>query len=99
MKLSKKVHYDAMIAAVRVDDPGKLADTIAAHLLGRGASKSRNLLNHLAGRAPQPHRRHPRSRRLTSSRSIAASGLRVKKQMEKAQKDTLFNEKMKAIQK
>src|SRR6188472_3936582 len=32
VKLSNNLHYDAMIAAVRVDDPGKLADTIAAHL-------------------------------------------------------------------
>src|SRR5919106_925974 len=33
VKLSNNLHYDAMIAAVRVDDPGRLADTIAAHLL------------------------------------------------------------------
>src|SRR5205809_3923515 len=33
VKLSNNLHYDAMIAAVRVDDPGKLADTISAHLL------------------------------------------------------------------
>src|SRR5918996_1326220 len=33
VKLSNNLQYDAMIAAVRVDDPGKLADTIAAHLL------------------------------------------------------------------
>ena len=30
VKLSNNLHYDAMIAAVRVDDPGKLADTISA---------------------------------------------------------------------
>jgi len=35
--------YDAMIAAVRVDDPGKLADTIAAHLLV-GVDEKQNLL-------------------------------------------------------
>ncbi len=33
VKLSNNLHYDAMIAAVRVDDPGKLADTIASHLV------------------------------------------------------------------
>src|SRR5438477_554064 len=33
VKLSNNLHYDAMIAAVRVDDPGKLADTISAHLV------------------------------------------------------------------
>src|SRR5437763_6215841 len=36
VKLSNNLHYDAMIAAVRVDDPGKLAGTIAARLrIGR----------------------------------------------------------------
>ena len=33
VKLSNNLQYDAMIAAVRVDDPSKLADTIAAHLM------------------------------------------------------------------
>jgi len=33
VKLSPNLHYDAMVAAVRVEDPGRLADTIAAHLL------------------------------------------------------------------
>ena len=62
VKLSNNLHYDAMIAAVRVDDPGKLADTIAAHLLV-GVDEKQNLLEIISpGRAPQPHRRHPRSR-------------------------------------
>src|SRR4026208_1287100 len=36
VKLSNNLQYDAMIAAVRVDDPGKPADTPAAPLLGGG---------------------------------------------------------------
>jgi ATP-dependent Lon protease len=43
VKLSNNLHYDAMIAAVRVDDPGKLADTIAAHLLV-GVDEKQHLL-------------------------------------------------------
>ena len=43
VKLSNNLHYDAMIAAVRVDDPGKLADTIAAHLVV-GVDEKQNLL-------------------------------------------------------
>src|SRR5262245_34602191 len=43
VKLSNNLHYDAMIAAVRVDDPGKLADTISAHLLV-GVDEKQNLL-------------------------------------------------------
>ena len=62
VKLSNNLHYDAMIAAVRVDDPGKLADTIAAHLLV-GVDEKQNLLEIISpDRAPEPHRRHPRSR-------------------------------------
>src|SRR5256885_8351964 len=33
VKLSNNLHYDAMLAAVRVEDPGKLADTISSHLV------------------------------------------------------------------
>ena len=32
VKLSQSLNYDTMIAAVRVDDPNKLADTVAANL-------------------------------------------------------------------
>ncbi len=51
-----------MIAAVRVDDPGKLADTIAAHLLRRRRREAEPARDHLAARTPQPHRRHARNR-------------------------------------
>src|SRR5204862_155196 len=43
VKLSNNLHYDAMIAPVRVDDPGKLADTTAAHLVV-GVDEKQNLL-------------------------------------------------------
>ena len=33
VKLSNNLHYDAMLAAVRVEDPGKLADTIGSYLV------------------------------------------------------------------
>jgi ATP-dependent Lon protease len=33
VKMSNHLHYDAMLAAVRVQDPGKLADTVASHLV------------------------------------------------------------------
>jgi ATP-dependent Lon protease len=81
VKLSNNLQYDAMIAAVRVDDPGKLADTIAAHLLV-GVDEKQNLLEIISP-----------VERLNRIQS------RVKKQMEKAQKEYYLNEKMKAIQK
>src|SRR6059036_225686 len=87
-----------MIAAVRVDDPGKLADTIAAHLLV-GVDEKQNLLeiisplerlNRIAGILEIEVDKLQVNRRIQS---------RVKKQMEKAQKEYYLNEKMKAIQK
>ncbi len=98
VKLSNNLHYDAMIAAVRVDDPGKLADTIAAHLLV-GVDEKQNLLeivsplerlNRIASILESEVDKLQVDRRIQS---------RVKKQMEKAQKEYYLNEKMKAIQK
>ena len=98
VKLSNNLHYDAMIAAVRVDDAGKLADTIAAHL-AVGVEEKQNLLEIV-----------PPLGRLTRIATLLEAEVdklqvdrriqsRVKKQMEKAQKEYYLNEKMKAIQK
>jgi ATP-dependent Lon protease len=98
VKLSNNLHYDAMLAAVRVEDPGKLADTIASHLVV-GVEEKQNLLEIFS---PQE--------RLTRIHAILEAEVeklqvdkriqgRVKKQMERAQKEYYLNEKMKAIQK
>ncbi len=98
VKLSNTLQYDAMVAAVRVDDPSKLSDTIAAHLV-IGVEEKQNLLEIIS-----PHERLLRIASLLENevdklqvdRRIQS---RVKKQMEKAQKEYYLNEKMKAIQK
>ena len=98
VKLSNNLHYDAMLAAVRVEDPGKLADTIASHLVV-GVEEKQNLLEIFAP-----------LERLTRIHGILEAEVeklqvdkriqgRVKKQMERAQKEYYLNEKMKAIQK
>ncbi len=98
VKLSNNLHYDAMIAAVRVEDPGKLADTIASHL-AVAVDEKQNLLeiisplerlNRISGILEAEVDKLQVDRRIQS---------RVKKQMEKAQKEYYLNEKMKAIQK
>ena len=98
IKLSNNLNYDAMVSAIRVDDAGKLADTIAAHLLV-GVDEKQNLLeiispierlNRIAGILEIEVDKLQVDRRIQS---------RVKKQMEKAQKEYYLNEKMKAIQK
>src|ERR1700716_2287916 len=98
VKLSNNQHDDAMVAAVRVEDPGRLADTISGHLLV-GVDEKQNLLEIIS-----PIERLTRIGgileievdKLQVDRRIQS---RVKKQMEKAQKEYYLNEKMKGIQK
>jgi ATP-dependent Lon protease len=98
VKLSNNLHYDAMLAAVRVEDPGKLADTIASHLV-LPVEEKQNLLEIFS---PQE-----RLQRISGVLETEVEKLqvdkriqgRVKKQMERAQKEYYLNEKMKAIQK
>ena len=98
VKLSNNLHYDAMLAAVRVEDPGRLADTISSHLVVP-AEEKQNLLEIFS-----PQERLIRISgileaevdKLNVDRRIQG---RVKKQMERAQKEYYLNEKMKAIQK
>ena len=92
VKLSNNLHYDAMIAAVRVDDASKLGDTIAAHLVV-GVEEKQNLLEIIS---PLERLLEIEVDKLQVDRRIQS---RVKKQMEKAQKEYYLNEKMKAIQK
>jgi ATP-dependent Lon protease len=98
VKLSNNLHYDAMLAAVRVEDPGKLGDTISSHLVLPVEDKQ-NLLEVFS---PQE-----RLQKLHGILEAEVDKLqvdkriqgRVKKQMERAQKEYYLNEKMKAIQK
>ncbi len=98
VKLSNNMHYDTMVAAVRVDDPDKLADTISANLV-LSVDDKQNLLEIISPL--------DRLNRIISLLETEVDKLqvdrrvqsRVKKQMEKAQKEYYLNEKMKAIQK
>ena len=98
VKLSNNLHYDAMLAAVRVEDPGKLADTISSHLL-LPVEEKQNLLEIFSAQE--------RLQRILTILEAEVDKLqvdkriqgRVKKQMERAQKEYYLNEKMKAIQK
>jgi ATP-dependent Lon protease len=98
VKLSQNVNYETMIAAVRVDDPGKLADTIGANLQ-LTIEEKQELLEIF-----DPVDRLTRIadlldieiEKLNVDRAIQG---RVKRQMEKAQKEYYLNEKIKAIQK
>src|SRR5208282_1498950 len=98
VKLSQSLNYDTMIAAVRVEDPGKLSDAIAANLQIPVEEKQELLeifepaerLNRIADIL------EVEIEKLNVDRSI---NTRVKRQMERAQKEYYLNEKLKAIQK
>ncbi len=98
VKLSQNVNYDSMVAAVRGDDPGKLADTVGANLQ-LSIEERQELLEIF-----DPIDRLTRVaemldieiEKLNVDRTIQG---RVKRQMEKAQKEYYLNEKIKAIQK
>jgi ATP-dependent Lon protease len=98
VKLSQSLNYDTMIAAVRVEDAGKLSDAIAANLQIPVEEKQELLelfeplerLNRIADIL------EVEIEKLNVDRSI---NTRVKRQMERAQKEYYLNEKLKAIQK
>src|SRR5215813_303466 len=98
IKLSQSLNYDTMIAAARVDDPARLSDTIAANLQ-LPVDEKQDLLETV-----DPIERLNRIgdileielEKLNVDRNI---NTRVKRQMERAQKEYYLNEKLKAIQK
>jgi ATP-dependent Lon protease len=98
VKLSQNLNYETMVAAIRVDDPGKLADTVGANL--QLTIEERQELLEIF----DPIDRLTRVadlldieiEKLNVDRTIQG---RVKRQMERAQKEYYLNEKIKAIQK
>ena len=98
VKLSQSLNYDTMIAAVRVEDPSKLADAIAANLQIPVEEKQEllELFDPLERLTRIADILDVEVEKLNVDRSINS---RVKRQMERAQKEYYLNEKMKAIQK
>jgi ATP-dependent Lon protease len=98
VKLQQSLNYETMIAAVRMDEPAKLSDTIAANLQ-LSIEEKQELLDIF-----DPSERLARVadvldieiEKLNMDRSVQS---RVKRQMERAQKEYYLNEKIKAIQK
>src|SRR6201997_2639840 len=98
VKLSQSLNYDTMIAAVRVEDAGKLSDAIAANLQIPVEEKQEilELFEPLERLTRIGDVLETEIEKLNVDRSI---NTRVKRQMERAQKEYYLNEKLKAIQK
>ena len=98
VKLCQSLNYETMIAAVKMEDAAKLTDTIAANLQLSIEEKQELLeifdpierLNRIADVLDIE------IEKLNMDRTIQS---RVKRQMERAQKEYYLNEKIKAIQK
>ncbi|MEG9432889.1 endopeptidase La [Terriglobus sp. ADX1] len=98
LKLQQSLNYETMVASVRTDDPTKLADVIAANLQ-LSIEEKQELLDLF-----DPAQRLSKIadvldiaiEKLNMDRTVQS---RVKRQMERAQKEYYLNEKIKAIQK
>jgi ATP-dependent Lon protease len=98
VKLSQSLNYETMIAAIKVDEIGKFTDTVAANL-NIPVEEKQELLEIF-----DPVDRLTRLadlldveiEKLNVDRTIQG---RVKRQMERAQREYYLNEKIKAIQK
>jgi ATP-dependent Lon protease len=98
VKLKKKIPPEMVMSVSSIDDPGRLGDTIVAHL-GIKLEDRQNLLETFnAAERLEKVLGHMRAEIeiLEVERRIRS---RVKKQMERSQKEYYLNEQMRAIQK
>ncbi|MCG6121176.1 MAG: endopeptidase La [Microvirga sp.] len=98
VKLNKKVSPEIVAAVSQIDEPSKLADTVASHLAVKIADKQAIL------EIPTVAERLERVLGLMESEISVLQvekriRTRVKRQMEKTQREYYLNEQMKAIQK
>jgi ATP-dependent Lon protease len=98
IKINKKIPAEIMATLAQIDDPSRLADTVASHMALRISDKQSILeVRNVAQRLERAYGL------LEGEISVLATEkrirTRVKKQMEKTQRDYYLNEQMKAIQK
>lgn len=98
VKLQQSLNYESVAASVRGDEPNKLADVIAANLQLSIEEKQELLevFDPAARLAKIADVLDVAIEKLNIDRTVQS---RVKRQMEKAQKEYYLNEKIKAIQK
>ena len=99
VKLNKKISPEVVGAASQIDDYSKLADTVASHLAIKITEKQEMLgdaLGHASGCEKAMGFMEAEISVLQVEKRIRS---RVKRQMEKTQREYYLNEQMKAIQK
>jgi ATP-dependent Lon protease len=98
VKLNTKIPSETLVTFMSIDEPGKLGDTIASHLSMKLSDKQEILevIHPLERLEKLCEKMQSELEILQMEKRI---GKRVKKQMEKAQREYYLNEQMKAIQK
>ena len=98
VKLNKKVPPEVLVSLSQIDDSGKLADTVAAHLSLKISDKQELLeTSSLVDRLERLYAFMESEISVLQVEKRIRS--RVKRQMEKTQREYYLNEQMKAIQK
>jgi len=98
VNLSKKVPAEVLTSLSGIDDPGRLADTIAAHM-NVELEEKQNILEISDVKARLEHLMGLMEAEIDLFQVEKRIRGRVKKQMEKSQREYYLNEQMKAIQK
>ncbi|MFT7471787.1 MAG: ATP-dependent Lon protease, partial [Kiritimatiellia bacterium] len=98
VQLSKKIPPEVMTSISSIDEPGRLVDTIANHMTLQLAQKQ-NLLELVSLQARIEHLMALIESEIDLFQVEKRIRGRVKKQMEKSQREYYLNEQMKAIQK
>jgi len=98
VKLSKKIPAETVIAVVTLDDPGRLADVIASHLTLKISDKQQ-ILEAIGIKERLEKLYSILTRELEILELERKISSRVRKQMEKTQKEYYLREQLKAIQK
>ncbi len=98
IKLSRKIPSEALATVSGIEEPGRLADVIASHLSLKVAQKQ-EVLEAFSARSRLEKLYEFFSREMEILEIERKINLRVRKQMEKTQKDYYLREQLKAIQK
>jgi len=98
VNLSKKIPAEVLTSLSGIDEPGRLADTIAAHM-AMDLTQKQNVLEIPDIRARLEHLMAVMESEIDLLQVEKRIRGRVKKQMEKSQREYYLNEQMKAIQK
>ena len=98
VRMSKKIPPETVVSVVSVEEPGRLADVIASHLSLRMEEKQ-EILEAYSIKKRLTHLCEILAKEMEVLELERKINIRVRKQMEKTQKEYYLREQMKAIQK